>query len=331
MELGCWRIASEVEYTVASVSPIRDYGNMINTRASVGNLTIRQLEIFLIASRSDNFSSAAKKLGIAQSTLSSAISRIENLLGVTVFDRSTRRVALTAEGGRLVAAADLLVYTYNTAIRNLRNENLSAFKVRIAFTEALSGAVAPAAVSRFRQLQENWEVVVHDVDAELAIKLVRDGSVDFSIVSNLPPLPGLKMETIGETRLDVVASPAWKLATRRAVTWEVLAGLPLILAGSLKRRGYLQAMWTGVGLDLRAAYEVNDVSTAIGFAAQGLGYLLLPHSYLPRPLDPRLVAVRLNEDSMRWPLQLIYPEDRTLSEPQRQLVACLQDDLSAIP
>jgi DNA-binding transcriptional LysR family regulator len=90
-------------------------------------------------------------------------------------------------------------------------------------------------------------------------------------------------------------------------------------------------MWTGIGYDLRAAYEVNDVSTGIGFAAEGLGYLLLPHSYLPRPLDSRLVAVRLNEDSMRWPLQLIYPEDRTLSEPQRQLIACLQDELSAIP
>jgi len=315
----------------ASASPTRDYGNMINTGASVGNLTIRQLEIFLIASRSDNFSAAAKRLGIAQSTLSSAISRIESLLGVTVFDRSTRRVALTPEGGRLVAAADLLVYTYDTAVRNLRNDNMSALKVRVAYVEAISGAVTPAAVSKFRQLQNNWEVVVHDVDAELAIKLLRDGSVDFAIVSNLPPFSGMKMEVIGETRLDVICSPARKLAAPQFVRWKDLAGLPLILAGSLKRRGYLQAMWTGVGYDLRAAYEVNDVSTGIGFAAEGLGYLLLPHCYLPRPLDPRLVAVRLDEDSMRWPVQLVYPEDRALSEPQRQLVTCLQHELSAIP
>ena len=303
---------------------------MTSGGVSVSNLTIRQIQIFLVTSRSDNFTDAAKKLGIAQSTLSVAISRIENVLGVTVFDRSTRRVTLTPEGGRLAAAADVIVYTYETAVRNLRNSDDAARKVRFAFVEAMSGAIAPAAISKFRQLQENYDVSAHDVGSETAIKMLRDGSVDFAIISGGPRLAGIAQEIIGQTELDVIASPTRELPDSQSAKWADLAGLPLILAGSLRRRGYLQAMWVNAGQNLWTAYELNDMATAIGFAAEGLGYLIIPHTYLPRPLDPRLVAIRLNEVDMRWPLQLIYPEGRVLAAPQRLLVECLRQELSAI-
>ena len=72
-----------------------------------------------------------------------------------------------------------------------------------------------------------------------------------------------------------------------------LATVPLILAGNLQRRGYLQGVWEAAGYDLRPRYEVNELTTGLGMAAAGLGFILLPHSYLARPLGPRIVAVRL--------------------------------------
>jgi len=302
---------------------------MVARASSAGSLTIRQLQIFLVASRSASFSSAAEKLGISQPSLSASIARLEQQLGVSVFDRSTRHMKLTREGGRLAIAAADLVHIYQSTIRNIHNQADPVARIRFAMVPALNGGVAPAAIAQFRRQHPQYEVSLHDVSTEDAISMVQAAFVEFAVLSNAPRLVGMKQEIIGQTRIDVIASSQTDLGRQTSVTWDQLTELPLILAGSIKRRGHLQALWEEAGYELRPAYEVNDIVTAVSLAADGLGYVLLSNIYLPRPLNPRLAAVRLESASMPRPLHAVYLEGRDLPAPTLELIACIKAQLLA--
>jgi len=235
---------------------------------------------------------------------------------------------LTREGGRLAVAAADLVHIYQSTIRNLRNEKDARSRIRFAMVPAINGAVAPAAIAQFRRMHPEHEISLHDVDAEDAISMVLDAMVDFAILSNLPRLVDLRHEVIGQTRIDVIISAESELARRTSVGWADLAELPLILAGSLKRRGHLQAIWEDAGYELRPVYEVNDIATGVALAAEGLGYILLSNTYLPRPLNPALAAIPLTSGSMPRPLHVAYLEQHQLSDAARAFIGCLQEQLS---
>jgi LysR family transcriptional regulator, carnitine catabolism transcriptional activator len=294
-----------------------------------GNLTIRQLEIFLVASRSESFSAAAKKLAISQPTLSSAVARIEQQLGVTLFDRTTRRVVLTSAGGRLAVAAADLVRIYHSSISNLRAAPENSPRIRLSVSPTLGAVVAPAAIAAFRETHPDFEVTLHDVDRQDAITLLTDRMTDFAIMNDAPTLADLEREVIGDTWFDVVVASTSPLASLSSVRWKDLAGTPLILAGSLQRRGYLQSVWENAGYQFQPRYEVNELTTGLGLAAAGLGYVLLPHSYLSRPLDRGLAAVRLNSPAMARPLELLFLKASPPSDAMREFLAIFRAEFAA--
>src|SRR4029453_12093499 len=83
------------------------------------NITIRQLEIMVAAADAESFSKAAAALSITQPALSEAIRRIEGELGFRVFDRTTRSVALTADGRQAVTTARDVVRKFKDAVCDL--------------------------------------------------------------------------------------------------------------------------------------------------------------------------------------------------------------------
>jgi DNA-binding transcriptional LysR family regulator len=293
-----------------------------------GNVTIRQLEIFLVTSRSESFSAAAKRLGITQPSLSTAIARIEQQLGVTLFDRTTRRMDLTNSGGRLAVAAADLVRIYHSSISNLRSAPETAPRLRFSISPTMGAVVVPNAIAAFRDFHAEHEITLHDVDRQQAITLLTDRVTDFAIMNDAPGLAELEREVIGDTWFDAVMSTTWPLARRDAVQWDDLKDIPLILAGNLQRRGYLQSVWESAGFDLRPRYEVNELTTGLGMAMAGLGFVLLPHSYLRRPLESGLAAIRLASSAFERSLEFLYLKESPPNEAARTFLRLLRAELT---
>jgi len=303
---------------------------MTDQSPPAGKLTFRQLEIFLAASRSESFSAAAKKLDVAQPSLSAAIAKVEHQLGVTLFDRTTRNVTLTAEGARLAVAAADLIKIYRSSIQNLASGAQPEARVRFAAPPALlGGTVAPIAIREFRRRFPDYQVTFHDVDRREAIKLLVGGSVDFAIVNDPPNLAEVEKRVIGETSFEVIIAADHPLAKRKSVTWQDLETAPLILAGNLRRRGLIQEAWESAGHDLRPTYEVNELRTGVGMAAAGLGFVLLPEGYLDPELPAHLAAVRLESDSFKRPLGLLRLKSQPLSDPTQHLAELLERQLQS--
>src|ERR1700753_242163 len=89
------------------------------------DISIKQLRAFLAVAATQNFSQAAARLHVSPSALSLSIQELESRIGLKLFDRSTRSVALTDTGAAFLPVADRLVSDFNRAI-----EELVAFPVQ---------------------------------------------------------------------------------------------------------------------------------------------------------------------------------------------------------
>jgi DNA-binding transcriptional LysR family regulator len=82
----------------------------------VGEIELRELRYFVAVAQELNFSRAARRLGMAQSPLSKAISTLESRLGLQLLKRTTQQVTLTAAGAALLSEAPRVLESAETAV-----------------------------------------------------------------------------------------------------------------------------------------------------------------------------------------------------------------------
>lgn len=136
------------------------------------NITVRQLEVFAAAARASSFTEAAGQLGISQPALSETIRRIEQELGLRLFERTTRKVALTADGRALAGLAEEVVRDVRSGLKDLAERGARRPRIAIALLPSVAAAILPQAVAGLRAHYPEAEVSVFDVLHERAAALV---------------------------------------------------------------------------------------------------------------------------------------------------------------
>src|ERR1700744_4622018 len=89
-------------------------------RPSSVNANIRHLRAFLSVTRHKSFTRAAQELNVSQPTLTTVIRHLEDIVGGSLFDRTTRSVVLTPEGLGFVPLAERLIYDFDLAMEGIR-------------------------------------------------------------------------------------------------------------------------------------------------------------------------------------------------------------------
>jgi DNA-binding transcriptional LysR family regulator len=293
-------------------------------------LTLRQLEIFNVASGAESFSAAARRLEISQPTLSTAISRIERQLEVRLFDRSTRMLTLTIEGERLaIMAADMLAI-YRSSIRSLKaRTEAHRERLTVMALPSIAASVVPAAVERFVALHPDIDLTIHDTGRKQGLDLVLDRIADFALLSDAPRINELRYEPLAADRFVIVVHASSPLAGLDKIGWSDLAREPVILVGNQATRARIERTWLAAGHDIVPRFSVEQVSTALALAAHQLGSVLLPELYLTPALLGELRAVPLDSPELLRRIELVHRNDRPLSDAARLLADLIRADLSA--
>src|SRR5262245_57170737 len=108
------------------------------------SLTIRHLRSFLSVSRHKNSTRPALKLSTSQPSLTMTIRQLEDIVGASLFDRTTRSVTLTPEGADFVAAAERLVFDFDLAVENIQATAMHRRdRISIAHVHSIAVAVIP--------------------------------------------------------------------------------------------------------------------------------------------------------------------------------------------
>ena len=168
------------------------------------NISLKQLEIFVTIVECGNFTEAGRRLYLAQSTVSSHISALEDALRVSLFRRESKRsIELTADGKRVYE------YAKDVVTKCAALESATAGEVKrdlvIGASTAPSKSLLPRHVLQFTQEYPSCCCVVRGGDSEHIQQMVLEGDVQIGFVGSTDNRQSLVYERVAEDRLVLIA------------------------------------------------------------------------------------------------------------------------------
>jgi DNA-binding transcriptional LysR family regulator len=259
-------------------------------------MDMRQLECFLKVAEHLHFGRAAEDLFLGQPAVSEAVRRLEREVGGALFDRTTRRVTLTALGSAFLEDARV---AYDGVRRAYERAQSMAERQTLAFDVGYSGGPDERLLRVVADLQRRMPGVVVSLRAMPTPRLarhVRDGRLHVAIGWTPEHDEALRFQPLGSTRLMAVVPRQHEYARRESVSLRDIAREPLIgwprAVNPVSFDRFAQAMdetgapWTLVGTttgpDNVAARVLSGFGIAIGFESlvevermEGLAYVPL--------------------------------------------------------
>ncbi|CAM5780490.1 LysR family transcriptional regulator [Rhizobacter fulvus] len=277
------------------------------------NLSTRQLRAFLALAESRNFTRAAASSHLSQPAFSALIRQLEDDVGVRLFDRTTRHVALTAEGEAFERATRRILDEVDAAASGMRDRAARRIgKVSIALLPSLAADWLPDVLAGFRAAHPGIGLAVADVLSEPCIDRVRAGLADFALAATRAETPELRADLFCSDDFHLVCPRTHALAKRHNPRPKELAGEPFIhLARTSSVRQYLDAATHPHGF--ASVLEVDQLATVAGMVRAGLGISIVPALTLYQFRSPELAIVPLSWPGLRRRIYLVRRRDRGLS------------------
>ncbi|SCK43479.1 DNA-binding transcriptional regulator, LysR family [Variovorax sp. HW608] len=283
------------------------------------------LRCFLALADAGQFTVAAERCHLTQSALSQMISRLEERVGMQLFNRDARSVTPTDEGRRFAETARRITADLDRAIADLRDiATLQAGQVALAVVPSLAVVWLPQVLQQFHQRHPAVRLQLHDQSSVRCLELVRQGVVDFALNSQPGTPHEMDAELLFEESLYLVCPPNHPLARETQVTARSLTGLPLLHTQGTDNmlvrtgkgmRGARRALYEAGAVD--SGFEVASLATLAGLVASGLGACLAPESALPQFSLLPTRAVRISPRMMTRPIYFVHQKGRTLSHAAR--------------
>ena len=196
--------------------------------ASRPDLSSRQLQCVVSLARYGSFVAAASDLGLSQPALTRAIMRIEETLGVRLFTRSTRRVALTAAGREFVPVAERLIADLEIGIQNMRALGTrQRGRLVIASLMSVAYGLLPEIIAAYRARYHGVDLELREGVLSAVTEDVRSGAADFGIgdITNASTIPAvIDAEPLAQGGFHVVLRRGHPLAKKRVLHMADLRG-----------------------------------------------------------------------------------------------------------
>jgi DNA-binding transcriptional LysR family regulator len=294
-----------------------------------GELDLRLLRHFVAVAEELHFTRAAARLYMAQQALSRDIGRLERQLGVRLFVRTTRRVALTAEGQRLLVRARELLALHDQTLQELDDHH------RPLLVDLLAEGHTPARVlGAARRRAPNTELVARFHGGfGAALDLLAAGGLDVAFgrgegIGRPVPTRQLARRLVRLEPLALLLPQEHPLAAMEVVPLAALRGARVDVSAGNEHA----PEWVDLGMRLLAVFDAQPSpphphaegmeETVRHLRAEGLPILTL----LERPLAPGVVVRPLAEPVPLYPWTMAFRRD--LRHPGLEALQASADELA---
>ena len=275
--------------------------------------SLSDFEAVLAIGRKASFRAAAVDLGISTSALSSAIAKLESQLGVRLFNRTTRSVALTEAGRRFVDQVTPALRDVHQALDTVRSQqDTPSGTLRInTFPTAAREIMAPLVLEFLRRFPE----VYIDLVTEGNLTDIVAAGFDFGVRSrDLVPSDMIAIPITPARRYVVVASPAYLAGRERPqVPADLLshACIRIRLPNGAMYRWHFESQGQPTQVDVRGPIILDEASVARMAVLENVGFGFFMESDVRSDIDAgKMVQVLENWTPALAPLCLYYPSRR---------------------
>jgi len=288
-------------------------------------IDVKHLRSFCVLAETLHFGRAADRLNLSQPPLSRQIAALERELGVELFKRSSRSVALTAAGTQLHADTKAILALLEQARKNATAAQRGEVgSLRIGFTSCAAYNVVPGIVRTYTSAFPAVRFTIREhLPDELDAKLM-EGRIDAAIMFPPERDHALNLRTVYTEPLCAALPEGHQLARKRKIDICELAHTPFVIAP----RSAAPSLYDVIighcragGFKPRVHIETHLQQTILNLVAEGVGVALVPRS---------MMKARLSGAVFR-PLQNAPLVRQVIAWPKREINPCLQGFLGLLP
>ncbi|MCG6206423.1 LysR family transcriptional regulator [Rhodopseudomonas sp. HC1] len=241
-------------------------------------MEIRHLRYFVAVARHLSFTAAADSLGVAQPPLSQQIRDLEAEIGTALFERTTRRVALTRAGEDFLKQALAILERAETAVQRARAIGSgTAGILNVGLTGSVLTGPLGRAIQQFALNYPDVDLRIHEMSPDRQIAALKSGQTDVSFLRR-PPQDAAIVSVLAWTEpVRVVLPKGHALAAKRIALTDLShdSFVFLRLDDSLFAK-YLWQCCFEAGFAPRITHQAIESASLISLVAAGLGVAIIP-------------------------------------------------------
>ena len=247
-------------------------------------MELRQLRYAVAVAQRLNFTQAADTLSVAQPALSQQIASLERELGVRLFERTNRRVAVTDAGRAFIQRAERILGELDATA-----EEMTAFagglrgRVVVGTYQSFAEYTLPKLLGRFHASYPGIEIALREGMADDLLDGLKDGAIDVFIghigETRYAGDPTFESEPLYDDELVVIVGGNHRFAHRSSIAMDELRDEPFVIfrpGSSITSRLMNAARQSG--FQPRVVFESVDSLTVRSLVAEGLGIALFPRT-----------------------------------------------------
>jgi DNA-binding transcriptional LysR family regulator len=287
------------------------------------------IEAFVSIADRGSFHLAAAHLNLSQTALSHRMRKLEDDLGVKLFTRTTRRLALTPAGLELLPKARRMLDDMASSYRQLQQQGRRN-ETRLAFgcLPTIANHYLPRVLRALARQHPDLAIQVFDNSAGEIAELVQNGEAEFGITFVSANPWDLDIKPLIKEPYVVLCLRDHPLAQQEAVAWSELEGLPLVrISRQTGNRVTIDEALGGRREAMTWRYEVQHVATAISMVQAGTGLTIVPRLAVDAMAVPGLIARPMRNPAVARTLGIIMKRGLPLSDVGQALVQLLERTL----
>lgn len=287
-------------------------------------MELRHLRYFIALSGSLNFTRAAERVHVTQSTLSHQIRQLEDEIGQRLFERIGKRVVMTEAGETFLAYAQRALKEIDQGLGAIKQDvALVTGQVRVGTTHTFNLNFIPDCVAQLLQRSPGVKVLIEELPADAIAQQLEAGRLDIGVAYRPEGPSELRFEPLFNEELVLVVSARHPLADRRRIRMIELHREPLVmLPAGFSTRRMPDECFQAAGAAPEVIAEMNTIAAMLGMVARmNVGAIAAASAIAP---DPGLRMIPMESPTpMRTP-GLLFDNAAPQSRACRAFVALLR-------
>jgi len=279
------------------------------------------LQAFIAVAEAGAFGRAAETLHITQTGLTRRLQGLEASLGVRLVERTTRSLALTPIGRDFLPQARRLLSELAAALTEIRESGKARRgEITIACVPTVGVQYLPRIIQQYSAKHPGSRIRILDHASFRVAEAVLRREAEFGITLQGAHDPELVGVPLLKDRFVLVCRSDHPLAGKKRLAWRELQPHALIYSGlESGNRQLLDGALGAKGTQLKASYEVQRSSTAVGLVAEGVGVAVVPELAMQKGAYPELRVIPLVDPVVSRSLVLLTRRKAWLTPPAQAL------------
>ena len=279
------------------------------------NFDLNDLQAFRAVAELGSFRKAAEAVSISQPALSRRIDKLEEALGVRLFERTTRSVTLTTIGRAFAPSAEQLLDDLDAALLGLRDVSSSRLgHVTIACVPSVAYYFLPNIISDYRRRFPRIRIKLLDSSANEVLAAVIAGEADFGVSFMGSQDAEVEFKVLMQERFVAACRRDHPLAAKKRVTWDEFYEHQYVSVDKTSgNRLLLDQALLAVAPRAPSVCETRHVTTMLGLVEAGIGIAAVPSMAMPGRDHPVLTSVPLVEPVVKRRVGIVRRRGRPLT------------------